>query len=144
MDDRRKSTSTATDDDGAEREKTTNGAPVELLEQPVEPDKEAALPSTAKTDDQLSKGKSTEPTREVKGSSTSEVEERITEPLPHDDKRAQAETVLKAMRRYMLRPKRALTAAEKAYYDQLSSLIPPGEPFGKGKFQVNLPHLIHG
>ena len=71
---------------------------------------------------------------EVNGASASELEERITEPLPHDDKIAQAETVLKAMRGYMLGRKRAPTAAEKAYYDQLSTLVPPAEPFGKGDF----------
>ena len=85
-------------------------------------------------DDELSKGKSTEPTMEVKGSSASEVEEHITEPLPHNDERAQAETVLKAMRGYMLGQKRAQTAGEKAYYDQLSALVPPAEPFSKGDF----------
>ena len=52
MDDRRKSTSTATNDDGAEKEKTTQGSPVEVFEEPVEPEEEAAAPSTAKTDDE--------------------------------------------------------------------------------------------
>ena len=44
------------------------------------------------------------------------------------------ETVLKAMRAYMLGPKRAPTAARKAYYDQLSTLVSPAESFGKGDF----------
>ena len=75
--------------------KTTHGSLVEVLEDPVEPDEEGVSPLTAKTNDQLSKGQSTEPTREVKGSTANEVEEGITEPLPHDHDRAQAETVLK-------------------------------------------------
>ena len=87
---------------------------------------------TAKTNDKLSKGKMTEPTMKVKGSSASEVEERITDQLPHDDGRA--ETVLKAMSGYILGQMRAPTAAEKVYSDQLSTLVPPAEPFGKGDF----------
>ena len=114
MNDPRKSTITETDDDGAEKEKTPHGLPVKVLEEPVEPDEEAASPSTGKTHDESSKGHSTEPTMVVKGSSASEVEERITEPFPHDDERAGAETVLKAIRGYMFGRKRALTAAEKA------------------------------
>ena len=144
MDDRRKSTSTTTDEDGAEKEKTTHGSPVEALEKPVATGKEAVSSSTAKTEDQLSKGKLTKPTIEAKGSSSSEVEKHIIEPLPHDDKRAQVETVLKAMRAYMLGQKRAPTAAENAYYNQLSTLVPPAEPVAKEVFQVNLPHRVHG
>ena len=84
MNDRGKSTSTAGDDDWAEKEETTHGSPVEVLEEPVYPDEEATSPSTAKIDDELSKAKSTERTKEVQGSSASEGEERITEPdLPN-------------------------------------------------------------
>ena len=71
---------------------------------------------------------------EVKWSSTSKLEERITEQLPHDDEGAQAETMLRAMRGYMLGRKGAPTAAEKAHYDELSSLVLPAEPFGKEDF----------
>ena len=137
MDHQRKGTSTATHDDGAKKEKTTHRSPVEVLGEPVEPDEEPAPPSTAKTDDEFSKGKSTESTMDAKLSSASEVEERITEPLPPDDKRAQSEAALKAMTGYMHGLKRAPTAAEKAYYDQCGTLVPPAEPFGKGDFSTD-------
>ena len=44
----------------------------------------------------------------------------------------------------MLRRKPAPGAAQKAYYDQLSTLVPPAEPWAKGTFQVIKPHLIGG
>ena len=41
---------------------------------------------------------------------------------------------LEAMTGYILGRKRAPTIAEKAYYEQFSSLVPPAEPFGDGDF----------